>query len=97
MKKNSKTKLHIIQKIAKDFDLTLAVAEQAVSAFFDNLSIALICGDRVELRGFGSMIVRKRSNKILRNPKTKEKVEVGNKGSLYFRPSRELTKRLNGI
>ena len=66
-----------------------------VDTFFDDISTALVCGDRIELRGFGSMVVRKRKTKVARNPKTNEKIEVGDKGSLYFRASKELIKILN--
>lgn len=69
--------------------------EQVIDIFFNEIATALVCGDRVELRGFGSMIVRKRVGKVARNPKTNQKIEVGNKGSLYFRPSKELIKQLN--
>jgi integration host factor subunit beta len=71
--------------------------EEALEVFFSEISTALVCGDRVELRGFGSMIVRKRKGKVARNPKTNQKIEVGNKGSLYFRASKELLKQLNDL
>lgn len=69
--------------------------EKGVEAFFKEISTALICGDRVELRGFGSMVVRRRKSNIARNPRTNEKIKIDNKGSLYFRASKELVNTLN--
>ncbi len=66
----------------------------AVEAFFEEISLALACGDRVELRGFGSMMVRKRGAKIGRNPRTNELVNIPEKGWLHFRSSRELLKMI---
>jgi integration host factor subunit beta len=68
---------------------------KCVDKFFDEIATALVCGDRVELRGFGSMTVRKRNSTSARNPKTNESMIVGNKGSLYFRASKELVNNLN--
>lgn len=68
---------------------------KAVDKFFEEIATALVCGDRVELRGFGSMTVRKRNTTSARNPKTNESMIVGNKGSLYFRASKELVNTLN--
>jgi integration host factor subunit beta len=61
------------------------------------MTTALICGDRVELRGFASWVVRKRKGKMARNPRNNDKIKVGDKGSLYFRASKELHKSLNEV
>ena len=94
--KNINSKNNIIEEIRPLFpefdDVTL---KKCLDIFFNEITTALICGDRIELRGFASWIVRKRKGKIVRNPKTNEKIEVGDKGSLYFRASRELNKALN--
>ena len=56
-----------------------------------------MCGDRIELRGLGSMVVKKRAARIAKNPRNDHKIEVGDKGSLSFRPSKELIKRFNKV
>lgn len=75
--------------------LGLNVINKTVEVFFDEIITALVCGDRVELRGFGSWVVRKRTGKVVRNPRTNDRIKVGDKGSLYFRASREFIKLLN--
>lgn len=98
MSKDSLTvnKQDIIDCLKKNFDnITEDKLSSAVDAIFDEISTSLICGDRVELRGFGSMVVRKREKGVARNPKNGKTVEVDNRGSLYFRASRDLIKTMN--
>lgn len=98
MKNNNNlfNKTHIVDFVKEhDPSLSRSVIEKAVDIFFDQLMSVLISGDRIELRGFASWIVKKRSSKNVRNPKTNEKVTVGPKGALYFRASKELLRLLN--
>ena len=82
--------------LVKKIDLQkLYKVEEAIDIFFNEMSTALVCGDRVELRGFGSMVVRKRESGIARNPKNGATVQVEDRGSLYFRASKDLLKELN--
>jgi integration host factor subunit beta len=76
-------------------DVDPAKIDKALDTLFDEIALALICGDRVEIRGFGSLVVRKRGGAEVRNPKSGAKVQVADRGSLYFRASRELIKTLN--
>jgi len=92
------TKASIIEALKKSHpELTNDILEKVVEIFFDEITTALVCGDRVELRKFGSWVVRKRQGQIVRNPRTNTKIAVGDKGSLYFRASRELTKSINAL
>lgn len=94
--RNNIKKLDLIYVLSKKYpEYTKEQFSKMVDIFFDDISTALVCGDRIELRGFGSMVVRKRKTKVARNPKTNERIEVGEKGSLYFRASKELIKSVN--
>ena len=83
------------QVIDKEQAVSSEVVEKALEVMLEELSTALICGDRVEIRGFGSMVVRKRAKGVARNPKNGSKVAVQDRGSLYFRASKDLIKSLN--
>lgn len=85
----------IQQVIDKEQEVSSEVVEKALDVVLEELSTALICGDRVEIRGFGSMVVRKRAKGVARNPKNGSKVAVQDRGSLYFRASKDLIKSLN--
>ncbi|MBA8667965.1 integration host factor subunit beta [Holosporaceae bacterium 'Namur'] len=78
-------------------EMSLSKIEKVVDIFFQEVATALVCGDRVELRGLGSMVVKKRTARVAKNPRTNQKIEVGNKGSLCFRPSKELIKKFNKV
>ena len=78
-------------------ELSNELLEKVIEIFFNEIITALVCGDRVELRRFGSWVVRKRKGTTVRNPRTNTKITVGDKGSLYFRASRELIKTLNAV
>jgi integration host factor subunit beta len=87
----------LINELKREYpELSDVILEKAVDAVFDEMSTGLVCGDRVEIRGFGSFIVRKRAKGKVRNPKTGEVLDKKNSsGYLYFRASRELTEELN--
>lgn len=92
----SVNKQDIINMLKESFEgIETEKLSAAVDAVFDEISTSLICGDRVEIRGFGSMVVRKRGKGVARNPKNGEAVEVDERGSLYFRASRDLIKDMN--
>jgi integration host factor subunit beta len=58
-------------------------AEMAVTEILGAIHAALVNGDRVEIRGFGSFSLNYRASRQARNPKTGEPVAVpGEMGSL---------------
>ena len=69
--------------------------ERVVNTIFDEISEALIRGDRVELRGFGAFSVRGRAARIGRNPRTGAAVKVGEKRLPFFKTGKELRDRVN--
>ncbi len=96
MSLESVNKQQLVEKVLEaDKNLSLEVVEKALDVVLDEISTGLICGDRVEIRGFGSLVVRKRDGGTARNPKNGEKVSVKDRGSLYFRASKDLIKNLN--
>ena len=91
------TKSELIAYIAeKNPHLFHRDVERIVATLFDEISVALAAGDRVELRGFGAFSVKRRDARIGRNPRTGEKVRVKEKHIPYFKTGKELRERLNG-
>ena len=70
--------------------------ENIVNAVFDEITMALAMGNRVELRGFGAFSVKNRPARAGRNPKTGEQVSVDEKWVPFFKTGKELRDRLNG-
>ncbi len=81
----------LIKELSAKFpDLTKKEVKAIVENFFKIISEALKDGDKVEIRKFGTFMVKKRKSKMARNPKTGEKVFVDEKIVPYFKPSRIL-------
>ena len=53
-------------------------------------------GDRIEVRGFGTFQPRARATKIGYNPCTGKPMHLDAGTTILFKPSRELTKKMNG-
>ena len=69
--------------------------ESSVKAVLEHMSNSLVAGDRIEIRGFGSIGLRYRAPRIGRNPKTGESVSVSGKYVPHFKPGRLLRERVN--
>ena len=90
------TKSELILKIGElNPHLYQRDVERIVSTIFDEISAALARGDRVELRGFGAFSVKRRDNRVGRNPRTGEAVQVEAKAIPYFKTGKQLRDRLN--
>lgn len=82
------TKADIIDRIANGTGLTKIDTEVVVDGFFKTIIDALAAGNGIEIRGFGSFKVRKKKPRNARNPRTGEKVFVGE----HFVPSFKFSK-----
>ena len=90
------TKSELIVRIAeRNPHLFQRDVERIVSTIFDQISIALANGDRVELRGFGAFSVKHRDSRVGRNPRTGEAVNVSEKTVPYFKTGKQLRDLLN--
>lgn len=76
-------------------NLTRKHAELVVNTIFDSMRDALVDGDRIEIRGFGSFQVRDRASRTGRNPKTGAAVEIESKRVPFFKVGKELRDRVN--
>jgi len=85
----------ITELAASNPHLLKADVELIVATVFDRITDALVRGDRVELRGFGTFTVKRRNARIGRNPRTGEPVPVDEKARPFFKTGRELRERLN--
>lgn len=90
------TKSELINRLAERFpQLGVKDADFAVKVLLDALSAALVSGDRIEVRGFGSFSLNYRPPRIGRNPKSGEKVNVPEKYVPHFKAGKELRERVD--
>ena len=90
------TKSELIARLAERFPQLVAKdADLAVKMILDAMSEALVRGDRIEIRGFGSFSVSRRPPRTGRNPRTGEKVAVPEKRVPHFKPGKALREALD--
>ena len=89
------TKTQLIDKIAKDTDLTKKQATEAVDAMIAAMQDALVAGEGVQLVGFGGFSVKDVAARTGRNPKTNEAVEIPASRRVTFSASKTLKDKVN--
>ena len=70
-------------------------AEEALNAFVDVVTAALVEGEKVQLVGFGSFEVRKRAARKGRNPQTKEEIKIPASKAPVFKAGKALKELVN--
>jgi integration host factor subunit beta len=88
-------KADLVNKIAREMDIPKQEAEEGVNLFFHSIKEAILRGEEIEIRGFGSFRFRRRTSRSGRNPRTGEPVKVPPKKVLYFKPSKLLKELIN--
>jgi integration host factor beta subunit len=69
----------------------------AVNIIFDSMIDAIKRGKRIELRGFGSFVVRERKPRLGRNPKSGAEVKLEERKVPFFKTGKELRIMVNNI
>ena len=88
-------KSELVEKLAERAKITRKRAEQVVGLVFDEMKEALHRGDRIEIRGFGSLNTKSYEAYSGRNPRTGEPIHVPAKRSPFFRAGKELKERVD--
>jgi len=88
-------KAELITKVSEKANVTQKVAKVIVDTLFDGMKESLEKGERIEIRGFGSFVVRSYGGYKGRNPKTGEIVEVPPKKLPFFKVGKELKEMVN--
>ena len=83
-------KTELINAVAEKAELSKKDAEAAVTAMIDAITGALVEGEKVQLVGFGAFEVKKRAERIGRNPKTKESIKIPASKVPVFKPGKAL-------
>src|SRR5579864_7753395 len=88
------TKQQLIEKVAAKTELSKAHVEVALEAILELVTEALGSNERVDLRGFGSFVVKEKKERQGRNPRTGEAITIPAKRDASFKPGKELTEKL---
>ena len=85
------TRSDLVEALAQRFaQLNQRDAEFAVKAILDVMGEALVGGNRIEIRGFGSFSVTHRPPRQGRNPRSGESVSIPEKRVPHFKPGKAL-------
>jgi DNA-binding protein HU-beta len=89
------TKGELIDRAAKDVNITKSEASELLEAFLEGIKDALRKGDKVTIIGFGSFSISERKARKGRNPKTGEPIDIPASKAPKFTPSEALKKAIN--
>jgi len=84
------TKAELVERIAKETDVSKASAERALNSFIDAITKSLKKGNKVTLVGFGTFSVSKRKARKGRNPRTGEPMKIAARKTPRFSAGKAL-------
>jgi DNA-binding protein HU-beta len=93
--KTNMNKAELIDKIAKDADVTKTQANAAIDSFTDSIIATLKKGDRVTLVGFGTFSVSERAARNGRNPQTGEVIKIKARKVPKFKAGKEFSTKIS--
>ena len=88
-------KSELIERLAEKAGINVMQAEDVVNLIYRKMKSMLVAGGRIEIRGFGSFVVKEYKSYQGRNPKTGEKIAVPPKKLPFFKVGKELKERID--
>ena len=85
----------LIEALSQKLNLTEKKAIDVVNLVFKGFTDELKKGGRIEIRGFGSFVVKNYGAYTGRNPKTGTKIKVDPKKLPFFKVGKELKDRVD--
>ena len=89
------TRADLSEAVYQEVGLSRNESADLVESVLAEVSQALIRGEMVKVSSFGSFSVRKKGERVGRNPKTGEEVPILPRRVLVFRASHVLKNRIN--
>jgi len=93
----SVTKSDLITALSEKKNISVKVSESISNVIFDSMAETLIAGGRIEIRGFGSFVIKEYAGYSGRNPKSGLAVEVKAKKLPFFKVGKELKGRVDSM
>ena len=89
------TKKEITNSIYMQIGFSKKISESILDDIFQILLKNIISEKKVKIAKFGTFILRKKNERIGRNPKTKEEKIISERNVILFKPSKELKQFIN--
>jgi len=89
------TKKDIVNSIYMQIGFSKKISEVLLEDIFNIIFQNIISKKKVKIAKFGTFIIRKKKERIGRNPKTKEEKIISERNVILFKPSKELKEYIN--
>lgn len=89
------TKADIINDVSKQTGFTKVEVEIMLDSVINSIKVSLASGERVDMRGFGSFLVKRREARNTRNPATNEILKLDARYIPSFKVSKLLKEYVN--
>ena len=90
------TRADLAEAVVDKIGLPRNESQELVELVLKEITDCLEKGETVKLSSFGSFMVRKKGQRIGRNPKTGTEVPISPRRVMVFKPSAILKQRING-
>ncbi len=90
-------KSELIERLAEKCGINVIQSEEIVNLVYRKMRETMVNGGRIEIRGFGSFVVKEYESYQGRNPKTGEKIAVPPKKLPFFKVGKELKERIDNV
>ncbi|WP_295489865.1 integration host factor subunit alpha [Sphingorhabdus sp. EL138] len=88
------TRADLAEMLNRQIGLSRADAAAMVESILNHMTTALLNGDNVKISGFGTFVLRDKSERIGRNPKTGVEVPITPRRVLTFRASQGMRQKV---
>jgi len=89
------TKADIVEQIHTNIGLPKKDSAEMTEAVFSIMKTTLETGETLKISGFGSFVVKQKSDRRGRNPQTGEAITIQSRRVLTFKPSTVLRQAIN--
>ena len=89
------TKADIINNVSKQTGFTKVEVELLLDSIINSIKTSLANGERIDMRGFGSFVIKKREARNTRNPATNEILKLDTRYVPVFKVSKLLKEYVN--
>jgi integration host factor subunit alpha len=88
------TKAKLSEALFEEVGFNKREAKELIDQFFEEIRSSLEQGEAVKVSGFGSFLLRDKSSRPGRNPKTGEEVPISARRVVTFRASQKLKNKI---
>jgi len=90
------TRADMAEVVNNQVGLSRADSSRMIESILDHMTDALVRGENVKISGFGTFVLRDKTERVGRNPKTGVEVPITPRRVLTFRASQTMRQRVAG-